>query len=118
MTSSPHIANYEEFWLFYLREHANPRTRFWHIAGTAVALALVIMAFATYDFELLIAAVIAGYGPAWISHFAVEKNRPATFRHPLWSLVSDLRMVGAWLTGTLARELEKAGVPARPNPGK
>ncbi len=110
MTAIPRIASYGEFWPFYLREHANPRTRAWHIAGTGAAVMLLIAAIANYSFGLLIAAGIAGYGPAWMSHALIEKNRPATFRHPLWSLVSDFRVVGAWLTGTLDRELEKAGL--------
>jgi len=104
------ISSYGEFWPFYLREHADPRTRAWHIAGTGAAVALLIAALASFSFELLIAAAIVGYGPAWMAHALVEKNRPATFRHPLWSLISDFRMVAAWLTGTLDRELEKAGV--------
>jgi hypothetical protein len=110
MSEPARIASYREFWPFYLREHANPATRVWHIAGTGAASALLIAAILTFSYALLIGALIAGYGPAWIAHFFVEKNRPATFRYPLWSLISDYRMAGAWIAGTLGRELKKAGV--------
>jgi hypothetical protein len=111
---------YAKFWLRYLHEHGRPETRELHIAGTAVA-ALFLLAGATSlvrkpdDREispgaLFALAAVAGYGPAWIGHFFFERNRPATFEHPLWSFVSDLRMVWLWTTGRLQRELEIAGV--------
>jgi hypothetical protein len=115
MAPSPRISSYGEFWRFYLREHANPTTRLWHIAGTGAASAFLAGAVITESFELLAAAFVAGYGPAWLAHALVEKNRPATFTYPLWSLKSDLRMAAAWISGSLDRELEKAGVP---NPKK
>ena|SRR5438105_12920743 len=110
MAEAPRISTYHDFWPFYLREHADPRTRLWHIAGTGLAVVLLAAAVVAYSFELVIAAVIAGYGPAWVTHFLVEKKRPATFRYPIWSLFSDLRMTGAWLRGTLDRELAQAGL--------
>jgi hypothetical protein len=104
------IETYSEFWPHYLREHARPETRALHVAGTGLALLLLIWAILAAEPWLVLAALAAGYGPAWIAHLVIEKNRPATFSHPLWSLASDLRMSWYWITGRLGRELERAGV--------
>jgi hypothetical protein len=110
VNSDKPIATYAEFWPFYLREHAQRATRVIHIGGTCAAVAFVVAAVVLRNWWLLASALLAGYGPAWIAHFLVEKNHPATFRYPLWSLVSDFRMTATWLAGGLARELERAGV--------
>ena len=105
-----HLSTYAEFWPYYLGEHSKPGTRAWHFIGTSLTLLCFAAAVATGKPWLFAAMVVAGYAPAWIGHFAVEKNRPATFRHPLWSLLSDFRMYGVWLAGHLPRELDAAGV--------
>ena len=113
MSEKAAIKSYREFWPYYLNEHREPKTRALHLAGTGIATALLAAGIVSANLWLLAAAVFAGYGPAWFAHFAVEKNRPATFRYPLWSLISDFRMAATWLMGRLHRELERAGIRNR-----
>ncbi|MEI6161247.1 MAG: DUF962 domain-containing protein [Roseococcus sp.] len=108
------ISTYAEFWPFYLREHAAPLTRRLHALGTGLGLLLVLWALMLGPWWVILLALVAGYGFAWVSHLVVERNRPASFRHPWWSLISDLRMAWCMVTGRLDEELRQAGVtPAR-----
>ena len=104
------IASYDDFWLFYLREHAKPATRTLHYAGTVLALLALAAAAALANPWILLTVPVAGYGPAWAAHFFVEKNRPATFSYPLWSLASDFRMAWHRLMGRIDADLVRAGV--------
>jgi hypothetical protein len=103
-------ASYAEFWPFYLQEHAQPRTRTFHYIGTSLVIAIAAIAIVTRNWLLLLAVPVAGYFFAWVSHAFIERNKPATFIHPLWSLVSDFRMFFMWVTGRLDAELRKVGV--------
>jgi hypothetical protein len=103
--------SFSDFWPYYLREHSKPRTRALHYVGTTLVLGTAILAGLSGRWMWLLAIPLAGYGFAWIAHFAVEKNRPATFTYPLWSLAADFKMWWLWLTRRLQPELEKALVP-------
>ncbi len=100
------MRSFAEFWPYYLREHSRPATRQIHVAGTVSGLALVAASFFGGPMLALI-GVAVGYALAWIAHFQVERNRPATFSHPLWSLLSDLKMTGLFLSGRLDAELRR-----------
>jgi hypothetical protein len=113
MSTNRPIETYRDFWPYYLQEHAKRETRAVHYMGTAVAIASIIGLVATGNRWFLPGAVAGGYAFAWFGHFFIEKNRPATFTYPLWSLVSDFRMAGTWLAGRLGPELDKAGVARR-----
>ncbi len=111
---SSRYQTFAEFWPFYLREHSKPATRALHYIGTSLVVGIALYALATQSWLLLLTLPVAGYFFAWLAHFTLEKNRPATFTYPLWSLYADFRMWGLWLTGRLGPELKRAGVSAKP----
>ena len=92
---------FEQFWPYYLGEHKSALCRQLHFIGTTIAVGLLGLAIVTLTPTLLLGAVVSGYFWAWIGHFFVEKNRPATFTYPVWSLLADFRMWGLMLRGKL-----------------
>ena len=101
------IESYGAFWPFYLREHSKPQTRALHYVGSIASVVMLLWAVATQSWWWLLAVPVMGYAFAWFAHFFVEKNKPATFKAPWWSLISDYRMCGLWLSGRLGNELMK-----------
>lgn len=95
------FASFAEFYPFYLSEHANPACRRLHFVGTSLVLGCIVAAIVARNGWWLAAAPVAGYGFAWIGHFFFERNRPATFAHPLYSLLGDWVMYRDMLTGRI-----------------
>ena len=101
------IASFRAFWPFYVREHRKSVTRALHFIGSTLVLAIAAAAVVTGRLWLLVATPVVGYGFAWIGHFGFEKNRPATFKYPVYSLLADWVMYGKILSGTMRAEVER-----------
>ena len=97
----------QAFWPFYMQEHSHPVNRQLHFLGTGLAVGCVTLAALRRKPRLLALAPLLGYGLAWLGHFAVEKNRPATFKYPRFSLLCDFKMFGLMASGQMKRELER-----------
>lgn len=102
--------SFAEFYPFYLREHSNPTCRTLHYLGSILVLILLYHATSSGQLMLLWLLPIVGYGFAWVGHFFVEKNRPATFKHPFYSFMGDWMMLKDFLTGQIGKKLKDAGV--------
>jgi hypothetical protein len=100
------IGSFADFWPYYVRQHAHPRTRMLHAIGSVLAVVMVLLAFAV-NLWFLAAAPLIGYAFAWYAHFFVEHNKPATFGHPLYSLAADYRMLFLMMAGRMDEEVVK-----------
>lgn len=105
--TEPKIETFEQFWDFYVGEHRKKTTRLLHFVGTTAAIGCFATGLLTKRRWLLLLAPVLGYGPAWFSHFFVEKNKPATFTYPLWSLQADFVMWWKTLSGQMQAEVER-----------
>ncbi|MBT8317376.1 MAG: DUF962 domain-containing protein [Lutibacter sp.] len=101
------LKSFEEFYPFYLKEHSNKICRLLHVIGTTFVLALFLTAVIHLNPYWLIFIPITGYGFAWVGHYFFEKNRPATFKYPLWSLKSDFKMYYEIVTGKISLDSSK-----------
>jgi len=103
MSSQPapgeRYASFEAFYPFYIHQHANRVCRRIHVVGTALVIAAFVAAVATLNPWWLLAMPLIGYGFAWVGHFFFEKNRPATFKYPLWSLRGDFQLFFETVSG-------------------
>ncbi len=93
--------SFADFWPYYLAEHSKSTTRLLHGIGTLMAIGFVILVVLKGKWWLFPIALVPGYAFAWAAHFFVEKNRPATFTHPLWSFMGDWKMLALMLMGRL-----------------
>jgi hypothetical protein len=98
------FTNYDEFFTFYLEQHASHTNRLLHACGTLLGITIVLVALATRHYFWALAWIPVSYGLAWIGHLLIEGNKPATFGHPWWSFISDFRMLALMI-----RKLGRSG---------
>jgi len=101
MNRTAQFRSFAEFYPYYLREHSNPTCRRLHFVGTSLVIALLAYTVGSGKWLLLLGVPLFGYGFAWVGHFFFEKNRPATFTYPLYSLMGDFVMFRDILLGKL-----------------
>ncbi len=101
MSQQKSFRTFADFYPFYLSEHSNQISRRLHFTGTSIALVLLAAALLTQRWWLAAAALIEGYAFAWVGHFFFEHNRPATFKHPWYSLMGDWRLWWEILLGRI-----------------
>ncbi|WLH11337.1 DUF962 domain-containing protein [Pseudomonas hefeiensis] len=99
MENTRRFNTFAEFYPYYLNEHNNSTCRRLHFIGTSLVILIFALALIIGNGWWLIALPFAGYGFAWVGHFFFEKNRPATFQHPLYSLFGDFVMYRDMLLG-------------------
>ncbi|WP_434705373.1 DUF962 domain-containing protein [Pseudomonas sp. Z1-12] len=102
MENAKRFNTFAEFYPYYLSEHSNSTCRRLHFIGTSLVIVIFVMALVASSGWLWLALPVAGYGFAWVGHFFFEKNRPATFQHPLYSLLGDFVMYRDMLLGKVA----------------
>ncbi len=101
------FSTFENFWSFYVSQHSKAGTRAFHFVGTTIGLVSLVSAIGSGRLVLPVWGLVLSYGLAWIGHFFVEKNRPATFQHPWWSFLGDMRMYGLMWRGKMSAEAER-----------
>ncbi len=103
----PEIKTYAEFWDFYVLEHSKPATRYFHFIGTTLGIVMLIWFLRSGAYLYIPLCFAVGYAFAWFSHFFIEGNKPATFKYPLWSFISDYKMMFYMLIGKMDAEVER-----------
>ena len=101
------IKTYQEFYRFYLSEHRDKTCRRLHFVGTFLVFIIAFVAIFSENAWLWLLVPLLGYGFAWVGHYFFEKNQPATFKYPLWSLVSDFKMFFQLLFGRISFDANK-----------
>ncbi|WP_394223110.1 Mpo1-like protein [Alteromonas gracilis] len=101
-SANTQFASFKEFYPFYLNEHKDSTCRTLHFIGSWLVLGVIALAIFTATWSYLWFIPVVGYGFAWVGHFFFEKNRPATFKHPIYSLIGDWVMFKDILTGKIS----------------
>lgn len=103
MPDDQRYERFSDFYPYYLAEHSDPRCRALHYTGSVLVLLLLGYALVSRNFWWLLLMPVIGYGFAWVGHFFFERNKPATFDYPVYSLIGDWVMLKDFLTGRLHR---------------
>jgi hypothetical protein len=107
MNKKDRINTFEEFWLYYVREHSTAGCRMLHFIGSTLGVICLVSTFVTGNLWFIPLGLALGYGFAWFGHFFVEHNKPATFQYPLWSFLGDWKMWRMMLLGRMSEEIER-----------
>ena len=107
MNQEDRVKSFEEFWPHYVGEHSRRTTQWLHFAGTTAAIVTAAAAAVFLSPWLVLAVPVVAYGLAWIGHFFIEHNKPATFQYPLWSFRGDWKMWRLMLLGQMLEEVER-----------
>ena len=113
MENPSRYTNYKDFFPYYLREHSKKNTRILHYIGTGLGQAILWSSIITQSWLFIPLAFVCGYAFAWIGHFFIEHNKPATFEYPWWSQIGDHHMTWLMLTGRLKTALNDASVETK-----
>jgi hypothetical protein len=118
MSSTRRYKSFSEFWPFYVAEHSKPGTRLLHLLGTTTGTAIMLYFIVFGRWWLFPLGLIPGYACAWLAHFVIEKNKPATFQYPLWSFIGDYKMIALMLIGKMNGEVAHAMEVRRTTEGR
>ena len=99
MISESKFKSFKEFYPFYLSEHSKSSTKLLHVIGSLGVIALILYSIITNNFKVICYTPLCGYGFAWIGHYFFERNKPATFKYPLYSFIGDWIMLKDILVG-------------------
>ena len=108
MSSEKTYTTFWDFYPYYLTEHARPVNRTAHFVGTTLVIACLVAGIVLVDWRLFLLIPLCGYGFAWFGHFILEKNRPATFKYPFYSLGSDFVMYYHTITMQIDKKVDEA----------
>ena len=97
--------SFQAFYPYYLSEHRNPKCRTLHYIGSTLVVGVLLFSVLTGQWRWLWLLPLIGYGFAWLGHFIFEHNKPATFKHPWYSLLADWVMFKDFLTGQLKHKM-------------
>ena len=108
MNQENRLKSFDEFWPYYVREHSSAGCRSLHFIGSTIGLICLGTTVVTGNLWLILLGLFLGYSFAWVGHFVIERNRPATFQYPLWSFQADWKMWRLMLMGKMKAEVRRA----------